>query len=71
VFPARRAGSTNAVSGFGRVKARLDAEMLALLRDQASEAGDDLEIGGCMTCGGQRRAAWLGWGPRRKSSDAP
>ena len=41
VFPARRASSTNAVSGFSRAKARLDADMLALLRKQATGAGED------------------------------
>ena len=39
VFPASRAGSSNAVSGFSRAKARLDAEMLRLLRKDASEHG--------------------------------
>ncbi len=43
VFPARRASGTNAVSGFSRAKARLDAEMLVLLRQQAAGAGDDVE----------------------------
>ena len=43
VFPARRASSTNAVSGFSRAKARLDSEMLVLLRQQATGAGKDAE----------------------------
>lgn len=37
VFPASRAGSANAVSGFSHAKARLDAEMLRILRNDATE----------------------------------
>jgi len=43
VFPASRAGSANAVSGFSRAKARVDAEMLSLLRKHATEHGEDAE----------------------------
>jgi integrase len=41
VFPASRASSVNAVSGFSRAKSRLDAEMLRLLRKDAAERGQD------------------------------
>lgn len=41
VFPASRAGSANAVSGFSRAKTRLDVEMLALLRNDAAGHGQD------------------------------
>jgi integrase len=43
VFPAQRAGSANPVSGFSRVKVRLDAQMVELLKDAATENGQDPE----------------------------
>jgi integrase len=41
VFPASRAGSANAVSGFSRAKCRLDAEALRLLRIYATKHGQE------------------------------
>jgi integrase len=40
-FPANRSGSRRAVSGFSKAKAKLDAEMLKLLRKEAAESGGD------------------------------
>jgi integrase len=41
VFPANREGSSHPVSGFSRAKARLDAEMLRLLRKHATGQGQE------------------------------
>jgi integrase len=43
VFPASRTGSANAVSGFSRAKARVDAEMLSLMRKHAIKHGEDAD----------------------------
>jgi integrase len=42
-FPAIRSGSSKAVSGFSRAKARLDTAMFTLLRKHATQHGEDAE----------------------------